>query len=132
MTQLATGMLVLIGGCFGAVARYLVSEWLKIPPAADAGPRMPVATLSVNLVGSFVLGLVSGLSELASAGAPGGLALAGIGFCGAFTTFSVFAVDLVALVEERAWRLLTGYLSMSLIGGFAAAALGLGVATWSG
>jgi CrcB protein len=76
------------GGIAGAVTRFLVGEQLE-------GDR--VDTLVVNVVGSFVLGAVLGVP---SGGATTPLTLAvGTGFCGAFTTFSTFAVETVDLIE---------------------------------
>jgi CrcB protein len=75
-----TPLLVALGAGVGAALRFLVAHRLD--------RRMPWGTLTVNVVGSFVLGLVSGL-------APGddALALLGVGFCGGFTTYSAFAVQ---------------------------------------
>lgn len=75
-----TALLVVVGAAVGAPARLLVSR-------AVAGER---GTLVVNVVGSLLLGLFTGLS-------PAAYALLGIGFCGAFTTFSTFAVEVVTL-----------------------------------
>jgi CrcB protein len=74
-------------------------------------------TLTVNLVGSAVLGVVSGLRDVP---API-VALVGTGFCGTLTTFSTFGYDVVRLVEERAVLRVSGYLAATLL-------LGIGVA----
>jgi CrcB protein len=82
VTLLAVG----IGGAAGAVSRYAVSV------AID---RRGLDTLAVNVVGSFALGAVLGV------GLEGPAFFAfGVGFCGAFTTFSSFAVETVALAED--------------------------------
>jgi CrcB protein len=77
--------LVGIGGVAGALARHLVSERVE---------TATYDTLAVNVLGSFLLGLVT-TAPLPSAAA---LAL-GTGFCGAFTTFSTFAFETVRLAE---------------------------------
>lgn len=80
-------LLVGVGGSVGALSRYLVQ-------AAIEAEVFPTGTLVVNVVGSFVLGVV------AFAGLPPGVALTvGTGACGAFTTFSSFAFETVRLVE---------------------------------
>lgn len=76
------------GGAIGAVLRYAVGQWL-------VHERFPFATLTVNVIGSFVLGVV------AFAGIDGELMLfVGLGACGSFTTFSSFSVETVQLWES--------------------------------
>lgn len=85
-------VLVAVGGSAGAVGRYLVGR--RIP-----GRR---ATALVNVVGSVLLGAVGGA---VSAGYPPTLGvLVGTGFCGAFTTYSSFAVELDRLLDAREWK----------------------------
>ncbi|MFC7222828.1 fluoride efflux transporter CrcB [Halalkalicoccus sp. GCM10025322] len=81
--------LVATGGALGATSRYLVGTLVQ--PVSES---FPVATLTVNVLGSFVLGLVTFLG----AGSEIGL-FVGIGACGSFTTFSSFSVDAVRLWE---------------------------------
>ena len=80
--------LVGLGGALGAVARHAVYE------RVDNDTDVPRATLAVNVLGSLVLGFVTGLG---AAGVLGGDALlfVGTGACGAFTTFSTFAFETV-------------------------------------
>lgn len=87
MIDLGPGQLVGLGGAFGAVLRYLVSDFL-------AHRDYPVGTITVNVLGSFVLGLVA-FGEL------GGSAslFIGVGGLGAFTTFSSFSYETVRLWE---------------------------------
>jgi CrcB protein len=73
------------GGAIGAVLRYAVGQWV-------AHDRFPLATLVVNAVGSFVLGLV------AFAGTNSDVVLfVGVGACGSFTTYSSFSFETVQL-----------------------------------
>lgn len=116
MTQ---ALLVALGAAVGAPGRWLVDRAVQ---RRHTGP-MPWGTLTVNLVGSLVLGVVLGWS-----GAPGrgdGVALlVGTGFCGAFTTFSTFAVESVRLLDEGRSRYATGYVLLSLLPGVLLAATG--------
>lgn len=80
--------LVGIGGAIGAILRYGVGLWL-------AHDRFPFSTLFVNVVGSFVLGIV----VFVGAGEDVVLLL-GVGACGAFTTYSSFSVETVQLWED--------------------------------
>lgn len=86
---------VALGALLGAPSRYLVGA------AVDArfAPQRPWGTVSVNLLGSGAAGLLAGLA------ASGGVdetvvALVGVGFLGAFTTASTFAVEVLDLVES--------------------------------
>lgn len=79
--------LVGTGGAIGAALRYLVSAALPSDP-------FPVATLTVNVLGSFAL------AALVFAGTAGDLSLLfGVGLCGSFTTYSSFSVETVRLWE---------------------------------
>ena len=86
---------VALGAAFGAPARYLtdraVQRWHASP--------FPFGTLTVNLVGSLVLGVLVGSADHGGASSDL-LLLAGTGFCGAFTTFSTFGFETVRLLEE--------------------------------
>jgi CrcB protein len=81
-------VLVGVGGAVGASARYAVGEVLRTEA------RLPLSTLLVNVVGSFVLGLVAfGASDTV-------FVVAGAGACGAFTTFSSFSYETVEALRD--------------------------------
>ena len=89
-------LLVAAGGAFGAIGRYLVTTGA----AAWLGGGFPWGTLIVNVAGSFVLGIViAALSVAWSPPAEMRLFLV-TGFLGAFTTFSAFSLDVVAMFER--------------------------------
>jgi CrcB protein len=111
-----TALWVALGAVVGAPLR-LLAERLA---AARRGRGSVVGTLTVNVVGSAVLGVLLGMREVS----PAVLALVGTGFCGSLTTFSTYATDVVRLVEERAVGRAVAYLTASLALGLAAAALG--------
>ena len=96
--------LVCLGASVGAPARFAVAQRLR-------GLR---ATLLVNVVGSALLGLLVHPSASTAA-------LVGTGFCGAFTTYSTFAVE---AAETRSWR----YVAVSVVLCVGAAALSRSVA----
>ena len=110
---------VAAGGALGAVGRYLVmvqvGHWL--------GSGFPFATLAVNVVGSFLLGLLIEVSALAWSPAPELRALLVVGVLGAFTTFSTFSMDVALHVERGALALSAVYIlasvALSIAGFFA-------------
>jgi CrcB protein len=90
-------------------------------PHDDTG--FPLSILLVNLVGSFVLGLV--VARLWSRAAPWLRAGLGTGLIGSFTTFSAVMVSFVAQASHGLWLLGAGYLVLSILLGLASAVLGL-------
>lgn len=83
------------GGFVGAIARYLVNAiGLRL-----LGPGFPFATLGVNVAGSFALGALIGVGEI-HAMTPVVRTGLGVGVLGAFTTFSTFSVDTLALAAR--------------------------------
>ena len=117
-------LLISIGAVLGANARYLVSLWA----AGRFGADFPYGTLIVNVTGSFALGLLAGLLA-GRVSLPEELRfLLGIGFLGAYTTFSTFSVETMNMLrEESAWYALLNVLANN-VGGVIAAFLGLTLA----
>ncbi|WP_345777011.1 fluoride efflux transporter CrcB [Halorarum salinum] len=95
----------------GAVLRYLVGEYVDVE-------AFPLGTLTVNVVGSFVLGLVTFLGAGEDV-----LLFVGTGVCGSFTTFSSFSFDTVRLWETGARGKSIGYATVNLIGALVAIGL---------
>ena len=90
-----TALYVVLGAMLGAPVRYLLDLFVQ----SKHESRMPWGTLSVNALGSLVLGLVAGAVN-AGHGPVWLLALVGTGFCGALTTFSTFSFETVRLLED--------------------------------
>ncbi|WP_169949140.1 fluoride efflux transporter CrcB [Microbispora sp. H11081] len=117
-----TLLLVFLGGAVGAPARYLADRLVQ--RLHDS--VFPWGTLSVNLAGSLVLGLLLGARD--DLGLPAEVvALLGTGFCGGLTTFSTFGFETVRLLEEGS--VLGACLNAlgSLVLGVLAAAAGFGL-----
>jgi CrcB protein len=115
--------LVMCGAILGGAAREAIEQVL---PTSARG--FPVATFLINLAGAFILGVL--LEALVRSGDDVGWRrrarlVGGTGFCGAFTTYSTFAVETVQLVRRHASSTAAGYLVASVIGGLAMAALGI-------
>jgi CrcB protein len=112
---------VLVGGAIGGGLRLELDAVL--PHATN---DFPWDTLLINVVGSFVLGvLVSRAWPVVPEWVRAGL---GPGFLGGFTTFSAVMVSMVTLAADGEIVLALGYLAATLVLGFAAAALGLWIA----
>jgi len=86
--------LVFIGGVAGALARYYVDGFVK----EEVGSALPWGTLTVNLIGASILGVLMGILNKGGLSTDT-LALLGTGFCGALTTFSSFSLDTYKLFE---------------------------------
>jgi CrcB protein len=114
---------VAVAGAVGAPLRYLVDGWVQ--DAVD-GP-FPWGTLVVNITGSLVLGVVTGLALYHGFRGTPRLVL-GSGFCGAYTTFSTATFEIVRLAEADGLAPPLRYALASLLAGTAAAAAGLAVA----
>ena len=111
-------LLVAAGGALGAVGRYLVGVSLK------TASGFPWATMSVNVFGSLLMGLVIGWLSRQSAGNEAIRLFLAVGILGGFTTFSAFSMDLFALIEKRDMAAMTLYLGGSLLGGLVAFMIG--------
>jgi CrcB protein len=112
-----------LAGSVGALCRFVVDTAVR----SRTSSRIPLGTLSINLSGSLVLGLLAGL--VLFHGAPSQLELvAGTGFCGGYTTFSTASFETVRLAQQGDLRaaLLNG--TGNVLGTVAAAAVGLGLA----
>ncbi len=107
------------GSFIGGAARYLVSLLMK-----GIGKGFPWATLSVNLVGCFLIGLLWGLfSRTASEGSNWALFLT-VGLCGGFTTFSTFSKEALMMLQSGNLWGFAGYIALSVIAGIALVAAG--------
>lgn len=118
--------LVALGGALGTAARYATSLWL-----GTASSGWPTATFAVNVLGSFLLGLL--LESLLRRGAetPRGRLLrlgAGTGFLGGFTTYSSLTDEIDLLTRGGSPLLAGGYALASLAAGLSAAVAGTALA----
>ena len=115
-----TLVLLVLAGAVGAVLRYEVERAVRRRSRSD----LPVGILLVNVSGSFALGLVVGLAEHLDIPSLV-VTVVGTGLLGAYTTFSTFSVDTVALAERGRVGAAAANIGVSLVAGLAAAALGL-------
>jgi fluoride exporter len=115
---------VAAGGLIGAPARFLVDRFV----ADRAETEFPLGTFIINISGSFLLGLLTGLDMAGNMPEPL-KAFLGTGFCGAYTTFSTWSYETVRLLEEGSYleAILNAFASLGvgLLAAGAGIALGL-------
>jgi CrcB protein len=114
-------LLVGIGGFVGSVARYLVAVLF----AGQISSVFPFATLTVNVVGCFVIGILFGLSDRGNLLSPEWRMLLTTGFCGGFTTFSTFSYESLRLMQDGEYLYLAAYVLISVVVGLAATFVGI-------
>ncbi len=106
-------LLVGLGGFFGSIARYgishIINKYITNP--------FPYATFTVNIVGCFLIGLLFGLGQRNDWMAEQGWLILATGFCGAFTTFSTFALENNALISEQRTTTSIIYIGVSVVVG---------------
>jgi fluoride exporter len=118
-----TALLVILGAAIGAPLRYLIDRAVQ----ARHGSAFPWGTFTVNVAGSFILGvLIQGTAAHEVPGRVG--ALLGTGFCGALTTYSTFGYETVRLLQERVRAYAVLNVAASIVAGLGAAFGGIALA----
>ncbi|MCB0459270.1 MAG: fluoride efflux transporter CrcB [Flavobacteriaceae bacterium] len=113
-------LLVFLGGGVGSVLRYLVTRFLNNPTTG-----VPYGTFLVNIIGSFLIGIILGLALKNEALNQNHTLLLATGFCGGFTTFSAFAYENHLFLKSGNLTLLFGYTIASIVVGLLAVFLGI-------
>jgi CrcB protein len=114
-----TVLLVAFGAAVGAPLRYVLDRAVRSRHTTG----FPWGTLTVNVIGSFVLGILVAAPVSTSLSA-----LLGVGFCGTLTTYSTFGYETLRLLQTRAYLLATVNVVGSLVAGLGAAYVGMAVA----
>lgn len=115
-------LLVAAGGAVGAVARYGVGRILPMG-------GWPCATLTVNVVGGLLMGLLTGWLAFRGGASQESVRLfAAVGVLGGFTTFSAFSLETALMIERRQIGLAAAYVGLSVVLSVAALFGGLMIA----
>jgi fluoride exporter len=121
-------LLVIAGAAVGAPLRYLSDRAIQ----SRHDTVFPWGTFTVNVLGSLILGIVTGAVTAGGASPQVQLAL-GTGFCGALTTYSTFSYETLRLLEDDARLFAAANVVASIVAGLGAAFLGAAIshALWS-
>ncbi|MFZ0445938.1 MAG: fluoride efflux transporter CrcB [Bacillus sp. (in: firmicutes)] len=109
-----------IGGSLGAAARFLLGNLIR---RGTQRIGFPIGTWIINITGSFLLGVLTAfhLTNLISDWL---WYFGGVGFCGAYTTFSTFGNETISLIQENKLKLAAIYVVTSIIFGIISAIIG--------
>lgn len=113
-------LLIGTGSFFGGISRYLLSRFVQNTFFA----AFPWGTFTVNIVGSFLIGVIYGISERGDLMSPGIRMFLTVGFCGGFTTFSTFANENLSLLKDGDILYFGLYAGLSVFIGILAVYLG--------
>ena len=114
-------LLVGLGGGFGSVARYLCQKWF----ASHYLHPIPWATLTVNIVGCFAIGIFWALSFRSFESNENWKLFFMTGICGGYTTFSAFTLEGIGLIREQKFILFFSYIIASVVVGLLATYAGM-------
>lgn len=107
-----TLLVIGLAGLFGTMARYLISMWVdKSIPL-----NFPFGTLTVNVVGSFVMGIIMALSLKYFLISETWRLILGVGFLGALTTYSTFSFETLLLMHTQEWSKVAANILLNAFG----------------
>ncbi|MBO8156807.1 MAG: fluoride efflux transporter CrcB [Bacillaceae bacterium] len=106
---------IAVGGGLGALARFYLSSWLN-------SKIFPLGTWIANISGSILLGLLM-VTYLKGILTEGWWGFLGVGFCGAYTTFSTFGLETVQMIADNQWAKAISYVASTVLISFLFAAL---------
>jgi fluoride exporter len=119
--NLSNILLVGAGGFFGSITRYITVRFVD----RKLNSVFPYGTLTVNIAGSFILGLIIGMTMKTSSQDSNGRLFLTTGFCGGFTTFSAFSLDNINLLDQKLYGLSATYILASVGSSLLAAFTGI-------
>ena len=116
-------LIIGLGGFLGSILRYVTVRLVD----SKLNALFPYGTLTVNIVGSFLLGIIYMLALRKAGLTENGRLFLGVGFCGGFTTFSAFALENFSLMQQKLMGTSVLYISLSVVAGILALAAGVWV-----
>jgi len=101
---------VALGGALGASGRYLLGQGAT----RAFGAGFPIGTLSANIIGSALMGVLFGYLTTRGSGSESLRLFVGVGLLGGFTTFSAFSLESIMMLEKKAYGAFMSYISLSV------------------
>ena len=111
-------LIVGLGGMIGSMARYAVALLMR-------SSAYPFATFIVNILGSFIIGLVIGTALKNETFSNNWRLFLATGICGGFTTFSAFSLECIELMKQHKYAVMFTYILLSILLGLAATFAGI-------
>ena len=124
-SQLLASSFVALGGAIGALLRYQTGRLLTYWLGPNTVTAFPWATLTVNVLGSLVMGLLAGYLARHGQGGEQWRLFLGVGVLGGFTTFSAFSLEMMLLIERGQAAQGLIYAAVSVLAGLTALYVGL-------
>ena len=118
--MIKTILLIGSGGFLGSVARFYISKIVQ----ESTFTSIPYGTLSVNVIGSLIIGLLTGIAMKSPSFSIEWRMILMVGFCGGFTTFSTFTSENLKLMQDGQAFYVFLYTGLSVFLGFSAVYLG--------
>lgn len=118
-------LFVALGGGIGSALRYLTS---RVVVKLVSGNLIFLGTFTANIIGSLLIGLLSGWMLINQPDNQTFRLFFIVGFCGGYTTFSTFAFENMRLIELNQWGILTAYVLASVVLGVLAVWVGVRLA----
>ncbi|MEI6752046.1 MAG: fluoride efflux transporter CrcB [Paludibacter sp.] len=119
-------LIVGVGGFIGSIARFGVSKLNLYGNLLS----IPMGTLTVNILGSFLIGIITGISEKSEIISPALRLFLMVGICGGFTTFSSFTNENLTLFQNGQLLSALVYTGLSIFLGFSAVYIGFLLTNW--
>jgi CrcB protein len=124
---LTASLYVAVGGGFGAWMRFLVARaWTAIIGPVRAS-EFPWSTLTVNILGSLLMGLLAGWLARFGSNGEGARLLLAVGVLGGFTTFSAFSLEIASMMQRGQLAVVALYTGVSVLAGVMSLFLGLSI-----
>ena len=104
---------IVVGGILGTLSRWYLQGWIQTRSGLST---FPIGTLTINLVGSFVIGFIIRLATGSTVISPELRAGLTVGFCGALTTMSTFSYESTRLLGDSEYGLAALYMGGTIVG----------------